>query len=120
MKDERRMKKSGDKNKEREESGIGPMSSRLLVMRRKMEGGGQILMLMGNPRDRNMPCRGCMENTLAELPAATVGSEVKAGKKRLETERRALSSPDHLRQPWTHQREGKKGLRKREGGKRKE
>lgn len=45
MKDERRMKKSGDKNKEREESGIGLMIGRLLVMRRKM--GEQILMLMG-------------------------------------------------------------------------
>ena len=60
-----------------------------------------------------MPCRVCTENTLAELPLATVGSKVKAGKGRI---KEVLSSPDHLWQPWPHQRESKMGFRSGEEG----
>ena len=69
MKDERTMKKGGDKKKkgrERKESHVGLMAGRLLVARREMR--RQVLMLMGNSRDRNMPCRVCMENTIGGAP----------------------------------------------------
>ena len=71
MKDERRTKKGGDKKKkkrerERKESGVGLMTGRLLVARRKMR--RQVLMLMGDSQDRNMPCRVWMENTIGGAP----------------------------------------------------
>lgn len=54
------------RDRERKESGVGLMAGRLLVARRKMR--RQVLMLMGNSRDRNMPCRICMENTIGGAP----------------------------------------------------
>lgn len=60
-----------------------------------------------------------MEDTLAELPMATVGSKVKAGKTRREKSTFLPRSPA-AGQPWPHQREGKKGLRREVGKERSE
>ena len=54
------------RERERKESGVVLMTGRLLVARRKMR--RQVLMLMGNSRDRNMPCRVCMEHTIGGAP----------------------------------------------------
>lgn len=56
---------------------------------------------------------------LEKLPLATVGSEVREGKRRIQVGSRVLSSPDHLWQPWPHERERKRGLRNGESKRRK-
>ena len=58
--------KKKEREKERKEGGVGLMTGRLLVARRKMR--RQVLMLMGDSRDRNMPCRVWMENTIGGAP----------------------------------------------------
>ena len=60
-----------EREKERKEGGVGLMTGRLLVARRKMR--RQVLMLMGDSRDRNMPCRVWMENTIGGAPVGRGG-----------------------------------------------
>jgi hypothetical protein len=72
MKDERKMRIRGWGRKE---SGTRLMVGRLLVMRRKMR--EQVLMSMGIPRDRTMPCRVCMENTIGRAPFGHGGRGVR-------------------------------------------
>ena len=62
-----------------------------------------------------MPCRVCAENTLAELPLATVRIKVRAGKGRIEEVEYFPPQITCGGWPWPHQREKKTGFRSGEG-----
>lgn len=91
--------KTKKRDREREGNGIGLIIiGRLLVMRRKMR--EQILMPTGTSNETGTCHAEFVHRTqLEKLPLATVGSEAREGKRRIQVGSRVLSSPDHLWQP---------------------